>query len=92
MEQLCTTAPCSEQVQDQRQKLKQIQTRVARRPLMMEQCDSMARARRRALFRVRNVLQSSNVPFNVDSIFRDQELDEMEKAELHGAASRVGGA
>merc|ERR1711972_178978 len=44
---------------DKRGDLKRIQERVSRRPLLMEQTDSLARARRRALFQFRKVLQDA---------------------------------
>lgn len=68
-----------EKVQD----LQRMQERVNRRPLLMEQADSLVRARRRALFRVRNTLKEAGVP-DVDSHFREEELDEFDKAEHYG--------
>merc|ERR1712216_571837 len=60
--------------------LNAIQERVSRRPLLMEQTDALARARRRALFRVRSTLEAAGLK-DVESHFLDEELDEME----HGA-------
>jgi len=69
------------QVQD----LQRIQDRISRRPLLMEQADSLDRARRRALFKVRATLESAGV-HNVDSHFGDDELDELERAAERAAA------
>lgn len=63
--------------------LQRMQERVSRRPLLMEQSDSLVRARRRALFRVRNTLKDAGVP-DVDSHFREEELDEFDKAAAYG--------
>jgi len=59
--------------------LQRIQERVNRRPLLMEQADSLVRARRRALFRVRNTLKEAGV-HDVNSHFREEELDEFDRA------------
>lgn len=63
----------------QLQELQRIEERVGRRPLLMEQADTMTRARRRALCKVRNALESAGVK-DVDTFFEDQQLDELEKA------------
>eukprot|EP00930_Biecheleria_cincta_P042842 TRINITY_DN29481_c0_g1_i1.p1 TRINITY_DN29481_c0_g1~~TRINITY_DN29481_c0_g1_i1.p1 ORF type:complete len:713 (+),score=102.14 TRINITY_DN29481_c0_g1_i1:52-2190(+) len=63
--------------------LQRMQERVNRRPLLMEQADSLVRARRRALFRVRNTLKEAGVP-DVDSHFREEELDEFDKGAYYG--------
>eukprot|EP00928_Gymnodinium_smaydae_P029653 TRINITY_DN22274_c0_g1_i1.p1 TRINITY_DN22274_c0_g1~~TRINITY_DN22274_c0_g1_i1.p1 ORF type:complete len:288 (+),score=71.90 TRINITY_DN22274_c0_g1_i1:35-865(+) len=62
---------------EKRKDLQQIQDRVNRRPLMMEQTDSLARARRRALLRVRKTLEAAGVK-DVASHFDDAELEETE--------------
>jgi len=62
---------------EKRRALQAIQERVSRRPLLMEQTDALARARRRALFRVRSTLEAAGLK-DVDSHFCDEELDEME--------------
>jgi len=59
--------------------LQRMQERVNRRPLLMEQADSLVRARRRALFRVRNTLKEAGV-HDVNSHFREEELDEFDRA------------
>lgn len=66
--------------------LQQIKERVSRRPLLMEQTDSLVRARRRALFRVRETLQAAGVK-NVDRHFVDDELDELDRAGEEEAAA-----
>mmetsp|Transcript_56762 Transcript_56762/g.100712 ORF Transcript_56762/g.100712 Transcript_56762/m.100712 type:complete len:768 (-) Transcript_56762:23-2326(-) len=58
---------------------REIQNRVRRRPLLMEQTDSLARARRRALLRVRSTLEAAGLT-NTEGYFQDDELDELERA------------
>jgi len=70
--------------QTKQRDLHQMHERVNRRPLLMEQTDSLARARRRALFRVRSTLEAAGVP-NVDAHFRDDELDEIDRIGADGA-------
>lgn len=65
--------------------LQLIKERVSRRPLLMEQTDSLVRARRRALFRVRATLEAAGVQ-NVDRHFVDDELDELDLAGEEEAA------
>eukprot|EP00931_Biecheleriopsis_adriatica_P037423 TRINITY_DN2145_c0_g1_i3.p1 TRINITY_DN2145_c0_g1~~TRINITY_DN2145_c0_g1_i3.p1 ORF type:complete len:751 (-),score=138.53 TRINITY_DN2145_c0_g1_i3:28-2106(-) len=70
----------------QREKLRDLQQmkeRVNRRPLLMEQADSLVRARRRALFRVRNTLKEAGVQ-KFHSYFREEELDEFDRAKARG--------
>ncbi|CAE8583659.1 unnamed protein product, partial [Polarella glacialis] len=68
---------------DKLRDLQEIQDRVKRRPLLMEQADSLLRARRRALFRVRSTLEAAGVR-DIDSHFRDEELDEFDRAAARG--------
>mmetsp|Transcript_52684 Transcript_52684/g.83596 ORF Transcript_52684/g.83596 Transcript_52684/m.83596 type:complete len:697 (+) Transcript_52684:1-2091(+) len=68
-------------VQEQRGDLKRMQERVARRPLLMEQTDSLARARRRALFQFRRALQDAGAK-DADTYFEDDELDECDRARM----------
>jgi hypothetical protein len=63
---------------EKKRHLQEIKQRVARRPLLMEQkTDHLARARRRALFRVRNTLESYGV-VDIENHFNDNELDDMD--------------
>lgn len=67
----------------QRQKaedLRNIMERANSRPLLMQQADSLVRAKRRALFRVRNALRQAGVR-DVNRHFADDELEEMERGE-----------
>jgi hypothetical protein len=66
-------------VSEKRGDLKRMQEKVNRRPLLMEQTDSLARARRRALFQFRKVLQDAGNR-DPDAIFDDEELDELNRA------------
>eukprot|EP00933_Yihiella_yeosuensis_P061138 TRINITY_DN63964_c0_g1_i1.p1 TRINITY_DN63964_c0_g1~~TRINITY_DN63964_c0_g1_i1.p1 ORF type:complete len:805 (-),score=146.63 TRINITY_DN63964_c0_g1_i1:182-2404(-) len=68
--------------------LQRIQERVARRPLLMEQADSLVRARRRALFRVRSALEAAGVR-DVESHFCDEELDEFDRAQAREHAEPI---
>lgn len=60
--------------------LRSIMERANSRPLLMQQADSLVRAKRRALFRVRNALRQAGVR-NVNRHFADDELEEMDRAE-----------
>jgi len=67
----------------QRQKeqdLQNIMERASSRPLLMQQADSLIRAKRRALFRVRNALRQAGVR-DVNRHFADEELEEMDRGE-----------
>jgi hypothetical protein len=66
-------------VSEKRGDLKRMQERVSRRPLLMEQTDSLSRARRRALFQFRKVLQDAGTK-DPDAHFEDDELDDLERA------------
>lgn len=61
---------------EKRRELENIQKNIKPRPLLMDATDSLARARRRALFRVRDTLQSAGL--DIDKHFNDNELDDME--------------
>lgn len=61
---------------EKQQTLQMIKDRVNRRPLLMEQSDSIARARRRALGNVRRTLEAAKL--DPDEYFRDDELDELD--------------
>lgn len=65
--------------------LQDIANRVQRRPLLMEQTDSIARARRLALFQFRGFLKDAGVA-NPDAHFQDDELDELDRARADAAA------
>lgn len=54
-------------------------SKVERRPLLMQQTDSVARARRQALFQFRGFLKDAGVE-NPDAHFEDDELDELDRA------------
>lgn len=60
--------------------LRSIMERANSRPLLMQQADSLVRAKRRALFRVRNALRQAGVR-DVNRHFADEELEEMDRAE-----------
>lgn len=60
--------------------LRSIMERANSRPLLMQQADSLVRAKRRALFRVRNALRQAGVR-DVNRHFADDELEEMDRAE-----------
>lgn len=72
--QQCTRQVC----RDKRRDLRMIKERASRRPLLMEQADTLVRARRRALFRVRSALEAAGVR-DVESHFHDDELDELQQ-------------
>jgi len=63
---------------EKRQDLQRAKEKVQRRELLMEQVDSLQRARRRALFRVRRTLRDAGVD-DVDCHFNDEELDDLER-------------
>merc|ERR1712217_805216 len=69
--------------------LHEIKERVIRRPLLMEQVDSLVRARRRALFRVRSTLEAAGV-HDIDSHFQDEELGILECARAPEATDVTG--
>ncbi|CAJ1333163.1 unnamed protein product, partial [Effrenium voratum] len=62
------------------QDMRKIMERASSRPLLMQQADSLVRAKRRALFRVRNALRAAGVR-EVSRHFADDELEEMERCE-----------
>lgn len=64
-------------VRSQQARLREIEDRVSRRPLLMEQTDSVAKARRRALNRVRQTMVDVGIDF--EKHFKDEELEEMER-------------
>eukprot|EP00929_Paragymnodinium_shiwhaense_P021594 TRINITY_DN14046_c0_g1_i1.p1 TRINITY_DN14046_c0_g1~~TRINITY_DN14046_c0_g1_i1.p1 ORF type:complete len:687 (+),score=123.83 TRINITY_DN14046_c0_g1_i1:130-2190(+) len=64
-------------VREKQRALQAIKERVNRRPLLMEQTDALARARRRALFRVRSTLEAAGLT-DIKSHFLEEELDEMD--------------
>jgi hypothetical protein len=68
-------------VSEKRGDLKRMKERVARRPLLMEQTDSLQRARRRALFQFRRALQDAGAK-DPDAYFMDEELDECDRARM----------
>lgn len=70
----------------QQEDLGRIHERVSRRPLLMQQEDTLQRARRRALMGVREALEGAGVR-NVEGHFADVELDDLERA-AEWAASR----
>jgi hypothetical protein len=63
-------------VQEKRRALQEIQERVRSKPLLMQQEDTLVRARRHALMRVRATLEDAGVR-EVDSHFQEEELDEL---------------
>lgn len=65
---------------EKKKDLQMIIDRVRRRPLLMEQTDSLVRARRRALFRVRNTLETAGLK-DVNAYFDDEELDDLDQPE-----------
>lgn len=73
-------------MRDKHRDLKEIAERVNRRPLLMQQTDSVARARRLALFQFRGFLKDAGVS-NPDAHFQDEELDELDRARSDAAAA-----
>merc|ERR1712194_198444 len=76
-------------VQQKQEDLQKIRDRVSRRPLLMEQADTLVRARRRALFRVRSALEAAGVR-DVESHFQDEELDELDRAAARNGLDGIG--
>jgi hypothetical protein len=70
---------------DKHRDLKDMHEKVKRRPLLMCQTDSVARARRLALFQFRGLLKDAGVA-NPDAHFQDDELDELERVRPEAAA------
>jgi hypothetical protein len=73
-------------MKDKHRDLNDIAQRVNRRPLLMQQTDSVARARRLALFQFRGFLKDAGVA-NPDAHFQDDELDELDRARAETAAA-----
>lgn len=65
-------------VREKQRDLQMIKERVSRRPLLMEQTDTLARARRRALFRVRSTLEAAGIK-DIENHFDDEELEDLEQ-------------
>lgn len=70
-------------VREKQRVLHNIQERVNRRPLLMEQRDCIQRARSRALFAVKKTLEECSIP-DLDRYFQDEELDELERESAVG--------
>lgn len=73
-------------MKDKHRDLNDIAQRVNRRPLLMEQTDSVARARRLALFQFRGFLKDAGVA-NPDAHFDFDELDELDRVRSDAAAA-----
>lgn len=67
-----------ETMKTQHSNLRDIARRVDRRPLLMQQTDSVARARRAALAQFRGFLKDAGVA-DPDAHFQDEELDEIDR-------------
>lgn len=75
-----------EKMHTKKKELQQMSEKVGRRPLLMEQTDSLVRARRRALFRVKSALEEAGVR-DVEDHFEDDEIDELERRGRGGSGS-----
>jgi len=70
-----------QRVQSQKRKdIDMMLQRANNRPLLMQQADTVERARRRALFRVRNALRQAGVR-DVKRHFGEEELDELDRGD-----------
>lgn len=70
-----------QRVQSQKRKdIDMMLQRANNRPLLMQQADTVERARRRALFRVRNALRQAGVR-DVNRHFGEEELDELDRGD-----------
>lgn len=71
---------------DKRRQIIEMHKKVNRRPLLMQQTDSVARARRLALFQFRGFLKDAGVA-NIDAHFQDDELDDIDRIRSDAAAA-----